>query len=606
MKKSNNQNNKNINDDPITHEIPIYLNHQEDYGLYLFQFPMRSQKRGSPFNVPSFQLSMNPKTYNFTFETGKNEEENQKEKSSENQIGISLEKDKDKNKDEEMILESENQPKKENFKQISKEVPHQTKYFLGYFFDGEIHLNNVISTAQFFPDFSDLEDLLDTTDTQKSSGKDRDKEDANQDPQDDENEGDNEDDKLNQDENDPKKKNQNKFKDINAQYYRSSKGIHSTMNTEQENPDIPLHVVEDPSEKKEFFEKLFVKNEDHEIKSSLTTLQYMRMLNPKHKKFAPESQGADLLDSQSLDSPAVSEKLRLMTGEKQCVWILKREKIVTFSEMIKYATNATEEELLRYLNRYGVLINGCWVVRSELLPIRVKLAHYRNFLLDLLNISGGSISRQVFVNKTRLSPLETIELFRGLVVLRKGDVLKMIKPTDKDFLLNHKKIAKMEQEKWNKIIEKSKEFINQTTTYSLDSSQSKENEKNQKNQKNQKIQKIQKNGKGEKINQNDPLDSDNDNPLQDLDLVQNDNSDEKVKRARSKSKNESKHQAESQFKSFVVDLFKSKHRLKKQEILKNYEQKFQHKISDGQYKKVMKEIAKSEGTFWILKKEDQF
>lgn len=138
-----------------------------------------------------------------------------------------------------------------------------------------------------------------------------------------------------------------------------------------------------------------------------------------------------------------------LDAQKQIIIALIAGKILHYSRIKELCTKVkSDEQVLFELERNGVVIDGCWIVKSERLNLSQKMIICRDFLLSQLYLKG-SIHRKEFNEVTFLSGEDSFELFSDICVLdtnTKKWKLKLEK--DEKFIKKFPEVILKQKKEW--------------------------------------------------------------------------------------------------------------------------------------------------------------
>ena len=195
---------------------------------------------------------------------------------------------------------------------------------------------------------------------------------------------------------------------------------------DQENSEKSINLaLYPPSESRQHIESLFEQRDDP-VKFNVPPTAYLKQLI----QYREEDQSA-----MTQGSLGAIKKIKL--GERQVYYALYLAKILPYSKIKELATRLkTEEELLNALQRYGVFVDGRWVLKSEFNEKIIKMkdleknpwtclkypktAAYREYLLYMFE-TEHKVVRKSFVERTGIDPERAKQLLQEIAVMIKTD-----------------------------------------------------------------------------------------------------------------------------------------------------------------------------------------
>lgn len=192
-------------------------------------------------------------------------------------------------------------------------------------------------------------------------------------------------------------------------------------------------------ESSQAFDKLF-EGSFNPVKFDMTSKTYLDTLVPYKTDPLAQLRGRQL----SLES------LSNLPFEQQVTVALFVAQILHFERIKKLATRMpSEEQLLEALERVALLVDGRWVVKSQVLFNQDNfLASCRDYLLYLLH-TKHHVKRMEFMNNTKLNADMTNRILEGVAMLDKKRRVWVLKlPRDDKMCDTYPDIVKRQEQEW--------------------------------------------------------------------------------------------------------------------------------------------------------------
>lgn len=190
---------------------------------------------------------------------------------------------------------------------------------------------------------------------------------------------------------------------------------------DQENSEKPVALAfYPPHDSRQHIESLFEQRDDP-VKFNVPPTAYLKQLVQYREE-----------DQSSMAQGSLGAIKKIKFGERQVYYALYLAKILPFAKIRELATRIrSDEELTSALQKYGVYVNGRWVLRSEFNEKIIKLkeldknpwtllkypktAAYREYLLYLFQ-TEKRVVRKLFVEKTGIDPEKAKQLLEEIAV----------------------------------------------------------------------------------------------------------------------------------------------------------------------------------------------
>ena len=326
-------------DDPVVEEFDVFLSKQLAENLFLLQYPVRpSQMTYDDADVTNVKFK--PRQQTLMYEVGIDVTSNNYNKSKGEQIAINVD---GSDPGANATYQSEKMDK-----QVLTSLPSGAKpnrYAVGYFSNNQLHVTPLKSVLQMRPSFSYL-DQADTRKTQSADVKTDDEEETAQ--------------------------------AVTVRYARRETdhakarrlASYQYMKKKQEEElwvsltHYPLSGALAESERM----LLYAKNTEEENRFYDDSEKFLEKLIPKSK--TKESEKA------SVPSNVLSmTDLKKMSVGEQVKAIMFKAKAISFGELLYYLPKRAEAStVLSHLQQVALLVQGCWVVKSEVLEVKDKKA----------------------------------------------------------------------------------------------------------------------------------------------------------------------------------------------------------------------------------------
>lgn len=138
-----------------------------------------------------------------------------------------------------------------------------------------------------------------------------------------------------------------------------------------------------------------------------------------------------------------------LDASKQVIVALMAGKVLHYSRIKELCTKAkSDEQILSDLEKIGVIIQGCWIIRSERLTLSSKMNICRDYLLSQLYLKG-TVNRKEFSEVTFLSGEESYELFSDLCVLDSSKNWKLKLDKDEKFIKRFPDMILKQKKEWD-------------------------------------------------------------------------------------------------------------------------------------------------------------
>ncbi|KAJ3283326.1 DNA-directed RNA polymerase III subunit RPC5 [Borealophlyctis nickersoniae] len=394
--------------DEVLREIDVYVSQQLADSLYVFQYPTRPHA----FNEEHHPVlaRMKPKAQSFQLEIPLHTGGPHYNKDAGERLGHGL--------DDKPILtayDMDQYGQRGNATLLDKQtlasslLPANANYMIGILQDEQLHLTPVAATLQMRPSLHYIDKIKEKEKAASNKIAYEERREANADEED-----------------------EGKVLQVTVRSAEDKEGAKKAAQAEllrqmEEEPWVNMEIFDAKSgESREMLEKMFTMESDRvEYLSNRTS--YLDDIHPKIIMSRGRDQKATVKPGISL-----SDMVALPLPD-QVKALLVNAHIVQFSTIMELLGKGLQEEnVVDGLTPVAVLVNGAWVVRSELL-YSGRAMDARRYLLHLLQ-QGNKISRKEFNELARIPGPMATNMFHEIAIpdAEKGWVLK-VKP-DQNFL----------------------------------------------------------------------------------------------------------------------------------------------------------------------------
>jgi DNA-directed RNA polymerase-3 subunit RPC5 len=419
-------------DDPVVQEIPVYLSKLLAEKLFLYQFPVRPRD-ASYDDSKIIQSCIKPQHQEVKLEVGLDMQSSNYDKSRGEQIAWNVDgagsKD-EKKKSEEKFFKNDVMDKQ--ILQSTRALPDTSKYAVAVYHDNELHITPLRGIVHLRPSFV----YLDKSDKR---AKEEAKEHGEADLSGEEEEAQQVTVKFAQQETERKRRARER-----------SFGYLSQKSAEE--PWFHTEFHNSCSEKAELERgKLYCTKVDERVNElSLGVKEYMKNLVPV-EEMEQADVSSDFVSHSSLTQMPAVDKVRTLLREAK---LLPFSQLATLLEM-----NADTASLLRIVQQVAVLVQGNWVVRSDVLypkdtssnisgvPAEL-MCRGRDYILYLFT-QNRYVDRRSMSSLIRLPSDEIKEILEQISTLRvkKGWELRL--PFDKEFVSRYPDVVQRQQMWWD-------------------------------------------------------------------------------------------------------------------------------------------------------------
>ena len=199
------------------------------------------------------------------------------------------------------------------------------------------------------------------------------------------------------------------------------------------------------------------------ISASLSKGDYFLKLNPD-----PVRRDTTVKQSQQASADHLSRgELAQMSGPDQVRAVLRHAVVQTYDKVRTYASKATESELIQTLEEVGHLVQGCWVLNSELVPGATDLMiKARDHVLAHFN-GSRVIQRRTALEPFKLNSDIARELLAPLGMLKPRAGWEWCRPTDEDFIENFPQVVERQNAYWGRRKDELTKWLNEHSSTSV-------------------------------------------------------------------------------------------------------------------------------------------
>nr|XP_003702985.2 PREDICTED: DNA-directed RNA polymerase III subunit RPC5 [Megachile rotundata] len=414
--------------DPVVKEIPVFLSKTLADKLFIFQYPVRPAGEGYD-NVTFLKTSIKPENQEVLIEVAIDTQSVTYDHSKGEQIAINADGDaKSDQDDEEKAFDSNLMDK--TVLQSSRALPNCSNYAVGIFQDGELHITPLKGVIQMRPQFSYL-DKSDkrVRDEAKNMGEEFDEEEegpkqvnvtfARQKPE-------------------FMKKMQEQSFQHHTQKSLGERWIHTNY--------VPTNTTQAELTRLE----MFCNTTDETVNTlNLSTRQYLELLAPPMK----EEIRSDVSSCTSLNY------IRTLSLLDQIRTIMKDAKVLSFAQLrLIISPDQETSAVLKYLQQVAVLVQGNWVVNSELLYPKDTVSSHNGIPAELMCRARDYVllsfteheylHRKTVASVIKLHTDELREIFANLAVHEPKKGWRLIIPPSKEFSERYPEIAQRQEMFW--------------------------------------------------------------------------------------------------------------------------------------------------------------
>ncbi|KAK0168773.1 hypothetical protein PV327_002543 [Microctonus hyperodae] len=407
-------------EDPVVKEIPVYLSQTLADKLYIFQYPIRPASQGYD-NATFIKTAIKPENQEIEIEVALNSNSANYDQSMGEQIALNIDGPFDKYGDEndERMFESHIMDK--IVLQSSKTMSDCSNYSIGIFQDGELHITPLNGIVQLRPQFDYLDkDKKQGKNAGKKQGDDSDEEEAKQ---------------------------------VNVTFARQKTELSKKIREQS----FQAHA-------KKKLEEQWIQTDYRDSLSSQAELTRLDMFCPSTEasinnlKLTPKEYLQFLAPPVKVDEHSRSNiplhgtslnYIRTLPLLDQVRTIMKDAKVMSFLQLRSIISQEHETSaILKYLQQVAVLVQGNWVVNSDLVYPKDELMYRARDYILLSFTENEYVNRKAISAVIKLPAEEIKEIFNNLGRSKQKKGWQLIIPPDTDFPTRHPEIAQRQEMLW--------------------------------------------------------------------------------------------------------------------------------------------------------------
>ncbi|XP_076293456.1 RNA polymerase III subunit E [Lasioglossum baleicum] len=417
--------------DPVVKEIPVFLSKTLADKLFIFQYPIRPAKDGYD-NATVIKSSIKPQNQEVLLEVAIDTHSVNYDQSKGEQIAVNADGDAKSDQDEDEKAFDSNLMDK-TVLQSSRALPNCSNYAVGVFQEGELHLTPLRGVVQMRPQFNYLD---------KSDKRVRD-------------EAKNMGEEIEEEEEGPKQVNvtfaRQKTEFIKKMQEQSFQ--HHTQKSLEERWIHTKYIPANSNQAELARLEMFCSATDETVNTlNLTNQQYLELLAPRVKE--------ELYSRTDVSNGTTSlNYIRTLPLLDQIRTLLKDAKVISFVQLRSILSPDQETAaVLKYLQQVAVLVQGNWVVNSELIYPKESISSHNGIPADLMCRARDYIllsfteheylDRKTISSVVKLPPDEINEIFTNLASHEPKTGWRLAIPPTKDFIDRYPEIAQRQEMFW--------------------------------------------------------------------------------------------------------------------------------------------------------------
>ncbi|XP_043598395.1 DNA-directed RNA polymerase III subunit RPC5 isoform X2 [Bombus pyrosoma] len=415
--------------DPVVKEIPVFLSKTLADKLFIFQYPVRPSGEGYD-NTTFLKTSIKPENQEVLIEVAIDTHSVNYDQSKGEQIAINADGDTNVDQeDDEKAFDSNLMDK--TVLQSSRALPNCSNYGIGIFQDGELHITPLKGIIQLRPEFNYL-DKSDKRirDDAKNMGEDYEEEEEGP-------------------------------KQVNVTFARQKPEFmkkmqeqsfqHHTKKSLEERWIHTNYVPVNGAQAELTRLEMFCSATDETVNTlNISTEQYLDLLAPRIKD---ESKS-------DIANPTTSlNYIRTLPLLDQVKTLMKDAKVISFAQLrLILSPDQETTAVLKYLQQVAVLVQGNWVVSSELLYPKDSISSHNGIPAELMCRARDYVllsfteheflDRKTISSVIKLPPDEIKEIFTNLAVHEPKKGWHLVIPPTKEFTERYPEIAQRQEMFW--------------------------------------------------------------------------------------------------------------------------------------------------------------
>ncbi|XP_066587865.1 DNA-directed RNA polymerase III subunit RPC5 [Prorops nasuta] len=418
------------NDDSVVKEIPVFLSKALADKLFIFQYPVRPAREG--YDKATFLKSaIKPENQEVRLEIAIDTESINYDGKKGEQIAINADGSKNEKDDDERVFDSHLMDK--TVLTSSRALPHCSNYAVGVLQDGELHITPLKGVIQMRPQFN----YLDKSDKRvreesKNLGEDVTEEDEG-------------------------------LKQVNVTFARQKPEFlkkmqeqsfqHHSQKSMEERWIHTNYAAANSSQAELTRLEMFCSTTDETVNAlNLAPYQYLEVLAPSVK---PEVHSKANLPNHITSL----HYIRTLPLLEQIRVLMKDARIMSFGQLRSIlASEYDTAAILKYLQQVAVLIQGNWIVNSELIYPKDSISSFSGIPAELMCRSRDYIllcytenqyvDRRAVASVIKLPSEEIKEILSNLAKHEPKKGWRLIIPPSKDFPERYPEIAQRQEMFW--------------------------------------------------------------------------------------------------------------------------------------------------------------
>lgn len=417
--------------DPVVKEIPVFLSQTLANKLFIFQYPIRPARDGYD-NATFLKTSIKPENQEVRIEVAVDTHSINYDKMKGRQIAINADgNSKIEQEDDEKVFDSDVMDKTVLYS--SRALPDCSNYAAGIYQDGEFHITPLKGIIQLRPQFNYL-DKSDKRAREEAKNVGEDMEEEDEGPK-----------QVNVtfDRQTPdflKKMQEQSFQNFSKKS-SEEKWVHTNY--------APVNTTQAELTRLE----MFCSSTEESINAlNLTNKQYLELLAPPI--------GGEQYSTPGVQNPTTSlNYIRTLPLLDQVRILVKDAKVISFTQLKSLLSSEHDTAvILKYLQQVAVLVQGNWIVNSELIYTKDSVSSQNGIPAELMCRARDyillSFTEQQFLDRRAVStiiklPSEEIrEIFMNLATHVPKRGWQLIVPPNKEFGEKYPEIAQRQEMFW--------------------------------------------------------------------------------------------------------------------------------------------------------------
>jgi DNA-directed RNA polymerase-3 subunit RPC5 len=176
--------------------------------------------------------------------------------------------------------------------------------------------------------------------------------------------------------------------------------------------------------------------------------EYLNLINPpseeSNKSVSVITKNKKVIEGLS------NEKIMKLPIDKQIPALLANVHIISFQKICELLLSAKEEQILAELQKWGILVQGCWMLRSDCC-LSGRMVYVRNYILQqfALGAPGEGFSRKLFSDRTKANKETIKDLLSKVATLDPVTRQWKLKVSpDQEFIAKYPEVVKKYHDYW--------------------------------------------------------------------------------------------------------------------------------------------------------------